>query len=110
MTAFPVGALARTPLLPVSVFQDSKTCLNFGYSYRVHACGVCLLHVFVPEPGRVAEIPCHHIPLDHAGTTVEALEAEGNPKVIEEKVKCWLRARISELEGIESARYAGRIY
>lgn len=97
----------RTPLLPASVFQDSKICLNFGYPYRAHACGTCLLYDFVPEPGRAAEIPCHHIPLDPDGTTVEALEAEGDPKAIEEKVKYWLRARIRELE---PARYAGRIY
>lgn len=97
----------RLGQMPASVFQDSKICPNFGYPYRAHACGECLLYDFVPAGGRTEEIPCHHIPLDPTGTTVETLGERGDRQKIEEKVKRWLRTKVKE---IESARYARRIY
>lgn len=90
----PVG----TPWRPASAFQDSLTCINFGYPYRAHPCRECLLHDHVPERLRAAPVPCHHIPLDADGTTVEDLELEDNRALLEEKVKAWLRDRISEIE------------
>ena len=92
------GRPVRTPQTPTSVFQDSLTCINYGYPYRAHPCAECLLHDFVPDTRRAESVPCHHIPLDAGGTTVEALETEDNQSRLEEKVKAWLRARISEIE------------
>ncbi|HEX7175974.1 MAG TPA: hypothetical protein VF240_12005 [Pyrinomonadaceae bacterium] len=93
------GRSVRTPWRPTSVFQDSLTCINFGYPYRAHPCGECFLDALVPPESRTAEVPCHHIPLDAEGTTVEAVESEGNQAMLEEKVKAWLRAKIREIEG-----------
>src|ERR1044071_812383 len=98
------GRSVRTPQTPTSVFQDSLTCLNYGYPYRAHPCGECLLDKFVPEGEHAAEIPCHHIPLDAEGETVEEIELADNQQLLEEKVKAWLRASIKE---IEEARAAG---
>ena len=98
------GRSVRTPQTPTSVFQDSLTCLNYGYPYRVHPCGECMLDKFVPEGEHAAAIPCHHIPLDAEGETVEEIELADNQQLLEEKVKAWLRARIKE---IEEARAAG---
>ena len=92
------GRPVRTPWRPTSVFQDSPSCLNFGYPYRAHSCSECLLDDFVPEGGHAAPVPCHHIPLDAAGETVEGLELADNQQLLEEKVKAWLRARIREIE------------
>lgn len=83
---------------PSSAFQDSLTCINFGYPYRAHPCDECLLNDLVPEGLHAAPVPCHHTPLDAEGTTVEDLELEDNQALLEEKVKAWLRARISEIE------------
>ena len=47
---------------------------------------------------RAAAVPCHHIPLDKEGETVEGLELADNQQLLEEKVKAWLRARIREIE------------
>jgi len=44
-------------------------------------------------------VPCHHIPLDQAGNTIEDLEAEDNESKAQRLLKEWLRARIKELEG-----------
>ena len=92
------GRSVRSPHVPTSVFQDSLSCLNFGYPYRAHPCHECLLDDFVPEELRAAPVPCHHIPLDKEGETVEGLELADNQQLLEEKVKAWLRARIREIE------------
>jgi hypothetical protein len=92
------GRSVRTPWKPTSIFQDSLSCLNFGYPYRVHPCSACLLNDFVPLTRQSEVVPCHHIPLDGEGETVETLELKDNQQELEEKVKAWLRARIKEIE------------
>jgi hypothetical protein len=92
------GRSVRTPWKPTSVFQGSLSCLNYGYPYRAHPCADCLLEDFVPECAQAAPVPCHHIPLDAEGQTVEELELDDNQQRLEEKVKAWLRARIKEIE------------
>jgi hypothetical protein len=42
--------------------------------------------------------PCHHIPLNEAGETIEDLEESENQAKLERKVSEWLRAKINELE------------
>lgn len=103
------GRSVRTPQVPTSAFQDSLTCLNFGYPYRAHPCAECLLYDFVPEARRSEVVPCHHIPLDASGETVEELELKDNQPQLEEKLKAWLRERIREIE-IERAEAGTRIY
>jgi hypothetical protein len=92
------GRSVRTPWNPTSVFQDSLTCINYGYPYRAHPCSECHLLEFVSPEFHVAEIPCHFIPLNEAGETIEDLEAEDNEAKLERKVSDWLRARIKEIE------------
>jgi hypothetical protein len=100
------GRSVRTPWKPTSIFRDSLSCPNYGYPYRAHSCGECLLDDFVPEGSRGAAVPCHHIPLDKGGETVEELELEDNQRLLEEKVKAWLRARIEEIEDRREAEAA----
>src|SRR5947199_10649520 len=76
------GRSVRTPWKPTSVFQDSLSCINYGYPYRAHPCRECLLNDFVPEGARAEAIPCHHIPLDAEGETVEALGSEENQQLL----------------------------
>ena len=98
------GAPAKQQAEAVStMFADSLTCLNYGYPYRVHPCGECPLMEFVPEDSRVSAMPCHHIPLDSSGQTVEALEEAQNPAGMQEAVKTWLRETISRIESQHSA-------
>jgi len=92
------GHSVRTPHLSKSIFQDSLSCLNYGYPYRAHPCSECELIDFVTPEHRCEMVPCHHIALDAAGDTVEDLEAEGNESKVERLVKQWLRARIDEIE------------
>ena len=89
------GRSVRTPWLPKSTFQDSLSCLNYGYPYRAHPCSECHLIEFVAPEHRSAEVPCHHIPLNTAGESIEELEAKDNQAKLEESVKNWLRTEIA---------------
>jgi hypothetical protein len=98
------GRSVRTPWLPTSTFQDSLSCLNFGDPERTHPCDECLLMQFVPEGKRSTDIPCHHIPLDITGATLEGLEGSKAEADREERVKEWLRATITRLEAERAQR------
>ena len=78
-----------------SPFQDSLSCLNFGDPLRPHACHECVLYDFVPVEARNEDIPCHHIPLDPSGHTVQSYLQEGSLVDLERSLKTWLRASIN---------------
>lgn len=92
------GRSVRTPWREKSVFQDSLTCLNYGFPYRAHPCSECHLIDFVSDDDQTKAIPCHHISLNAAGDTIVDLESYDNQHKLEEEVKDWLRAKIKELE------------
>ena len=92
------GRSVRTPWLPKSIFQDSLTCLNYGYPYRAHPCNECQLIEFVEPENRSQEIPCHHIRITEKGETIEDLELEDNDTKLASEVARWLRTKIQEIE------------
>jgi len=53
---------------------------------------------YVPEGAKAETNPCHHIPLDGKGNTIERLDRGYNRSSVEEAVASWLRKRIAELE------------
>ncbi|MGH9578048.1 MAG: hypothetical protein ACRD3R_11480, partial [Terriglobales bacterium] len=83
------GRSVHTPQKPTSIFQDSITCINFGDPKRTRPCEECLLMQFVPEEHRKDSVPCHHIPLNARGESVEDLD---NQQKLEENLAAWLRA------------------
>ena len=92
------GRSVRTPWLEKSIFQDSLSCLNYGYPYRAHPCNECHLLDFVGPEHQYEVVPCHHIPLDEVGETIETLEDTEDQAKLERKVRDWLRFRIREIE------------
>ena len=98
------GRSVRTPWKPTSVFQDSLTCLNFNDPERPHPCSACFLTDFVPSEAQAENVPCHHIPLNDNGETVDTMERTCNLLELEEALKNWLR---SSMQRIERARKAG---
>ena len=92
------GRSVRTPWKPQSTFQDSLTCINYADSTRAHPCNECHLLDFVKPEDQDADVPCHHIPLNETGETIEDLEATDNEAKLERKVRDWLRTRINEIE------------
>jgi hypothetical protein len=92
------GRSVRTPWLPKSAFQDSLTCINYGYAYRAHSCSECHLIDFVAGEQREEAVPCHCIPLNAAGETIADLEAENNQPKLEATLKQWMRTKIKEIE------------
>lgn len=95
------GRSVRTPLKATSPFRDSLSCVNYALPEKAHPCSDCHLIDFVPADKRGEELPCHAIPLNAAGDTVESLE--DNQAKLEESLKEWMRAKIKELETARSA-------
>ena len=61
-------------------------------------CAECHLLDFVKPEDRSQPVPCHFIPLNEAGNTIEKLEMEGNERRMESAVKAWLHGKISQME------------
>ena len=92
------GRSVHTPWRPTSTFQESLTCINYGYPYRAHPCSECRLLDFVSPEHQAEAIPCHFIPLNKDGETIEDLEATDNQAKLEHELRSWLLAKISEIE------------
>jgi len=92
------GRSVRTPWQSKSIFQDSLSCINYGYPYRAHPCTECHLLDFVSPDHQGEEIPCHFIALTQDGMTIEDLELQDNEAKLERTVSEWLRTRIKEIE------------
>ena len=92
------GRSVRTPWQPKSAFQDSLTCINYADPNHSHPCNECHLIDFVTSEHQGEVIPCHFIPLNEAGETIEDLELEDNEAKLERRVKDWLRATIRKIE------------
>ena len=92
------GRSVRTPWQARSAFQDSLTCINYGYPYRAHPCKECHLLDFVSPEHQTEEVPCHHIPLNEAGETLCTMYNMATIDEIEHSVREWLHKRIAEIE------------
>ena len=90
------GRSVRTPQTPTRSFQDSLTCLNFSEPTMPHPCNECFLTDFVPKNAQGEGVPCHHIPLNPEGETVDMLRH--HQLRLEEALGNWLRATIRRLE------------
>ena len=102
------GRSVRTPWKATSAFQDSPSCLNFNDPERPHACSECLLTDFVPPESREENIPCHFIPLNAVGETVDSLERHAHQPELESALKNWLRSTIARLESERSVKQVAR--
>lgn len=92
------GRSVRTPWKPTSVFQDSLSCINFNVAEPPHPCGECLLSDLVPSASHNESVPCHHIPLNPDGETIDTMERQCNQHELEDAVKTWLRTTIQRIE------------
>jgi hypothetical protein len=100
------GRSVRTPWQNKSIFQDSLSCINYGYPYRAHPCNECHLLEFVDAENQTEPVPCHHIALNADGETIEDLERKDNQAHLEREVSTWLRAKIKEIEDQRAAQAA----
>ena len=100
------GRSVRTPWLPKSAFEDSLTCINYGYLTREHPCSECHLIDFVDGEHKADKVPCHFIPLNEAGETIQDLEAQNSQWKLEATLKQWMRAKINEIEVARAMRSA----
>lgn len=92
------GRSVRTPQQPKSTFRDSRACINYADPNHTHPCSECHLLDFVSPEHKDEAVPCHFIPLNNAGETIEDLELQDNEAKLERRVKDWLHAKIREIE------------
>lgn len=88
----------REPRKELSVFQDSPSCLNYASPRRTHPCSECFLIDFVPSDKRGEAVPCHHIPLNDRGDTLERLQGYGRDFAVQAAMHGWLQTTVAELE------------
>jgi hypothetical protein len=93
------GRHVRTPWKARSPLQDSPTCLNYAYLEKAHSCSRCELINFVPDENKNEQVPCHFIPLNESGQTIDQLESRDNQHQLEAVLKTWCSSKIKELEG-----------
>lgn len=92
------GRSVRTPQKATTMFRDSPSCLNFNDPSRPNPCSACHLMQFVPEKYREENLPCHYIPLNEQGESVDSLERYGLQVKMEEATATWLRKTIARVE------------
>lgn len=84
------------------IFRDSISCLNIGVSddKKEHPCSSCFLIDFVPEKFKGSnDDPCHKIPLNARGDTIESLLESGRPSDdVQQEVLQWLKDAVKKLE------------
>ena len=97
------GRNVKTPWKPKSPFEDSLTCINYAYLEKAHSCTECHLMGFVPIEHREEKVPCHFIPLNESGETIDNLESKDNQQKLEEALKTWLRVKIKKVEAVRLA-------
>jgi hypothetical protein len=84
------------------IFRDSVSCLNLGLGddKKEHPCSACFLIDFVPENLKGSnDDPCHKIPLNAQGDTVDSLLNSGRrSEDVQAEVLAWLKATVKKLE------------
>lgn len=92
------GRSPREPWRAPLVIEDSPACMNYDAKDSPGPCKECVLMDLVPMSDRNQAIPCRHIPLTHAGDTLDSLYRWGTQPEIEEMYGKWLRATIRQIE------------
>ena len=97
------GRPFRSEWRPTLIFRDSPICLNFDSSAPVQPCERCSFFQFIPETKRNCRIPCHFIPLNERGETIDLMYQTGTQGKLDIAVREWLEATIKKLEREEKS-------
>ncbi len=88
----------QAPHLQSRYFRDSFLCPNLGLAERQFPCSECFLWNYVTPASREEETPCHFIPLNSQGATIDNLMRTGDVAKVEQAILVWLENRIREQE------------
>ncbi|MBM3800738.1 MAG: hypothetical protein FJW26_00335 [Acidimicrobiia bacterium] len=97
------GHSVRTPLKDEIYFRDSISCPNYGEPVRVHPCSECFLIEFVHPAYLDVNLPCHFIPLNPAGDTIDSLVRSGDTDKLESCLLAWLESTVKNLEAAQAS-------
>lgn len=91
-------ASARASWRPPTLFLDSPICPNFNQPEPTYSCQDCQLTQFVPPERKEEACPCHHVPLNATGETLDSLYRWGTEEERREALRSWLRETIGRIE------------
>jgi len=92
------GRSVRTRWREPQYFRDSITCPNVGESEKIHPCSECFLSEYFHPSYAGLNLPCHFIPLNAEGETLDSLIRQGDVKRLELVLVRWIDATIKKLE------------
>lgn len=92
------GRSVHAPWRPTVYFRDSITCPNVGETEEVHPCSECFLMDFVHPAHAGLNLPCHFIPLNPQGDTIDSLRRIGDMEKLEAALMSWLNTTIRRVE------------
>ncbi len=94
------GSPAGQPSTERPIFYHSPACINHWLvpDHRPECHDDCILLDAVPDRHKEEALPCHFIPLNDTGETVNSLERGADREQVEEAVKAWLRTTIGKLK------------
>ena len=58
----------------------------------------------VPAEAQTENVPCHHIPMNASGETIDSMERQYNQQEMEDAVKNWLKDAITRIEAERAKR------
>jgi hypothetical protein len=98
------GRSPREPWKAKSMFQYSVACINHWFvpDHPPDKCDGCILLDYVPDEHKQKNAPCHFIPLNEKGETIDMLELTGDQSRLEETVKMWIQATLRDLKEKEA--------
>ena len=96
-----VGGYGRTfrgQWRPTLLLRDSPVCANYNDTRRQSPCSECPLFYLVAPDMHDSLIPCHHIPLNEGGVTIDKLYREGSQESLDRLYRNWLQHIMRKLK------------
>lgn len=91
-----IATLKTSGLRPF--FRSGALCLGAQGEVETSTCLGCALLDFVPQAHKDAASPCHRIPLNGQGETIDSLSESADPARLEAEIVAWMERTAVELE------------
>lgn len=85
------GQKFRSQWRPTLLLRDSPACINYSESGKHNPCRECPLFPLVAPDKKDKLVPCHYIPLNNSGTTINELYAQGSQESLDRLYRSWLK-------------------
>lgn len=81
-----------------SFFRSGEICLAAHTQRKTTTCIGCALLDFVPAQAQSFPTPCHEIPLNEQGDTIDSLSQTADRATLKAEVLVWMERSLAQLE------------